>query len=68
MVAIATILGFITALAGAMTGKYFLILIGIFVIAIPLIGGALILGDIPWWVIFGVIVIFIYMFSGGKKR
>lgn len=66
MVAITAIIGGITALAGAMTGKYFLILVGIFILAVPFLGGALILGDIPWWVIFAIIVIFIYL--GGKKK
>ena len=68
MVAITAIIGAIMTLAGALGGKWFVALIGIFLIVVPFGAGALILGDIPWWVLFGGIVIFIYLMSQGGKR
>ena len=67
MVAIAVILGFIATLAGAMTGKWFLVLIGLFLIIIPFMGGVLLFGNMPWWVVFGIIIIFIYLMDGKGK-
>jgi len=67
MVAIVAIIGAVVALAGHLGGKWFVTLLGLFLIAVPFLSGAILLGGIPWWVIFAGVVIFIY-FLGGKKK
>ena len=67
MVAFQVLAGIIIALAGAMTGKYFLILIALLIFIIPPILGGFLVG-MDWWIWLIIILIGIIMLTRGKKK